>query len=106
MDNWKLSTSLGADSQSRRMDSLCRNGNKENLDNLSIPNLFGFTFNSETISKAIEIARRLPFEAVEHRFINGTPDDVISRIEAFVKPGAEHFVLTLPVRHSDYILNS
>lgn len=70
---------------------------------LSIPDLFGFTFNSETISKAIEIARKLPFEAVEHRFIYGTSDDVISRIEEFVKAGAEHFVLTPLVRHGDYI---
>ncbi|RLI77926.1 LLM class flavin-dependent oxidoreductase, partial [Archaeoglobales archaeon] len=36
-------------------------------------------------------------------FIYGTPDDVVSRIEEFVKAGAEHFVLTPLVRHSDYI---
>ena len=73
------------------------------LEALDLPDLFGFTFNRETISKAVEMAKKLPFEAVEHRFIYGTPDDVIARIEKFVKAGAEHFVLTPLVRHIDYI---
>jgi phthiodiolone/phenolphthiodiolone dimycocerosates ketoreductase len=73
------------------------------VEKIDIPDLFGFTFNEDQIKKAIELAKKLPFEAVQHRFIYGTPDDVVKRIEEFIKAGAEHFVLTPLVRHSDYI---
>jgi len=76
---------------------------KAGIDEPDLPDLLKFTFNRETISKAIEIGKKIPFEVVKDRFIFGTPDDVIEKLEAFLKAGAEHFVLTPLVRHSDYI---
>jgi len=76
---------------------------KAGIDEPDLPDLLKFTFNRETISKAIEIGKKIPLEVVKDRFIFGTPDDVIEKLEAFLKAGAEHFVLTPLVRHSDYI---
>ena len=73
------------------------------VEKLDIPDLFGFTFDERKVKKAVELAKQIPFEAVEHRFIFGAPEDVIARIEEFLKAGAEHFVLTPLVRHSEYI---
>jgi phthiodiolone/phenolphthiodiolone dimycocerosates ketoreductase len=72
-------------------------------EKIEIPDLFGFTFNERQMEKAIRLAKELPFEVVKHRFIFGTPDDVIGRVEEFVSAGVEHFVFTPLVRHSDYV---
>ena len=75
----------------------------EKLDKLGIPDLFGFTFSEDKVKRAVELAKQIPFDAVTHRFVFGTADDIIARIEEFSKAGAEHFVFTPLVRHSDYI---
>ncbi|MBO8182851.1 MAG: LLM class flavin-dependent oxidoreductase [Archaeoglobus sp.] len=75
----------------------------EKLDKLGIPDLFGFTFSEDKVKRAVELAKQIPFDAVKHRFVFGTADDVIQKIEEFSKAGAEHFVFTPLVRHSDYI---
>jgi len=50
-------------------------------------------FNEETVSAMIRKAESLPFDPVMDRFVFGTPEDCISKIEEYVKAGAKHFVL-------------
>ncbi len=69
---------------------------------LDFPHLMKFTFNSENVRKLLEWARKIPFEAVEERYIFGTADEIIERISGFVKAGARHFVLTPLVQHRYY----
>jgi phthiodiolone/phenolphthiodiolone dimycocerosates ketoreductase len=73
------------------------------VEELDVPDLFGFTFSEDLVKKALELAKKIPFDVVEHRFIYGTPDDVVNRIERFIKAGAEHVVFTPLVRDRDYI---
>jgi phthiodiolone/phenolphthiodiolone dimycocerosates ketoreductase len=72
-------------------------------DSIEIPDLINFTFNRDNMKTAIEYAKSIPFEAVKDRYIFGTPDDVIGKIESFVEAGVEHFVLTPLVRRSEYM---
>jgi len=75
----------------------------EKLERLGIPDLFEFTFSKARVRKAVELAKQIPFDAVKHRFVFGTAENVIAKIEEFLKAGAEHFVFTPLVRHSDYL---
>ncbi|AGK60595.1 Coenzyme F420-dependent N5,N10-methylene tetrahydromethanopterin reductase-related flavin-dependent oxidoreductase [Archaeoglobus sulfaticallidus PM70-1] len=73
---------------------------KEEID---VPDLLSFTFDEDTVKKALEIASKIDFDEVKHRFIFGTPEDVIEKLDEFRKAGAEHFVLTPLVRDREYI---
>ncbi|MEX2725242.1 MAG: LLM class flavin-dependent oxidoreductase, partial [Candidatus Freyarchaeota archaeon] len=67
---------------------------------IEIPEEFSlkkFTYSPETIKRAIEFAKKIPFEAIEERFIYGTPDKCIERIDKLYKAGNHYFVCILLV---------
>ncbi len=72
---------------------------------LGFPNLMKFTFNSDSVRKLLEWAKKIPFEAVEDRYIFGSADDVTDRIAGFVDAGARHVVLIPLVQHRYYLKN-
>ena len=72
---------------------------------VDFPDILTFEFNRENVERVIEVARDLPFELVEARYIYGSPDEVIGKIEKFISAGVEHFVLTPLVRHTHYMEN-
>ncbi|NIO36608.1 LLM class flavin-dependent oxidoreductase, partial [Candidatus Bathyarchaeota archaeon] len=50
-------------------------------------------FNPEVSKRLLEVAQALPDEVVdESPVIFGAPDDVIGRIEEYVKAGVRHFI--------------
>ncbi len=61
---------------------------------VDFPDLLGFEFNAENVRRVLEIAKKIPFELVEERFIYGSYEEVIEKMERFIKAGVEHFVLT------------
>ncbi|WP_456370860.1 LLM class flavin-dependent oxidoreductase [Geoglobus sp.] len=72
---------------------------------VDFPDLLEFEFNRENVKRLIEAAKLVPFELVEERYIYGSPEDVIDKIERFISAGATHFVLTPLVRDVHYMDN-
>lgn len=72
---------------------------------VDFPDILTFEFNRENVERVIWTARDLPFELVEERYIYGSPDEVMEKIEKFILAGAEHFVLTPLVQHKHYMEN-
>ncbi|MHA1430039.1 MAG: LLM class flavin-dependent oxidoreductase [Candidatus Freyarchaeota archaeon] len=71
---------------------------------LEVPEEFGldkFTYSPESIRSVIDFASKVPFEAIEDRFIYGTPDECIDRIDKLYKVGNYYFVciLLVPTKH-------
>ncbi len=67
------------------------------------PDIINFTFTRENVEKLIAVAKEIPFELVENRYIYGSPEEVAERMSKFLKAGVEHFVLTPLVRHTYYL---
>ncbi len=59
-----------------------------------VGNLFTFEFNTENVEKAIKAADKLPAELLERRYIAGTPEMCIERIEKYIEVGCRHIILT------------
>ncbi len=72
---------------------------------LDFPHLMKFAFNKENVKKLLQWAEKIPFEAVENRYIFGSPDEVTDRLAGFVEAGARHIVLTPLVQHKHYTRN-
>ncbi len=70
---------------------------------VDFPDLFKFTFSKESVKRVLEVAKLLPFDLIEDRFIFGNPEQVIERLYDFVQAGVEHFVLSPLVQHNKYI---
>ncbi|MEM3587126.1 MAG: LLM class flavin-dependent oxidoreductase [Candidatus Jordarchaeaceae archaeon] len=71
---------------------------------INIPEEFGlrrFTYSPESIKRVMDFAKKIPFEAVEDRFIYGTPENCIERIDKLYKAGNHYFVciLLVPTKH-------
>lgn len=67
---------------------------------IEVPEEFGldkFTYSPNSIKKIIEFAKKVPFDAIEDRFIYGTPDNCIERIDNLYKAGNCYFVCILLV---------
>ncbi|MEX2707214.1 MAG: LLM class flavin-dependent oxidoreductase [Candidatus Freyrarchaeum guaymaensis] len=69
-----------------------------------VPEEFGldkFTYSPESIRRVIDFASKVPFEAIEDRFIYGTPDECIERIDKLYKAGNYYYVciLLVPTKH-------
>lgn len=56
-------------------------------------------FNEETVKKMLEEAKKVPDEALEGRFICGSPGDCIEQIDAYIKAGVKFFSIPLLVRY-------
>ncbi len=72
---------------------------------VDFPDLLGFEFNAENVKRVLEVAKKIPFELVEERFIYGSYEEVIDKMERFIKAGVEHFVLTPLVQEKYYMEN-
>ncbi len=72
---------------------------------VDFPDLITFEFNKENVRKVLEKAKDIPFDLIEGRYIYGDPDNVIERMERFIKAGVEHFVLTPLVQEKYYMEN-
>ncbi|MEM2924893.1 MAG: LLM class flavin-dependent oxidoreductase [Methanocellales archaeon] len=72
---------------------------------IEIPNvgdLFSFEFNKENVERMKSAAREIPFEILEKRYLIGTPEMCIKRIEEYIKAGCRHVILTPLVSRKQY----
>ncbi|AKG90887.1 Coenzyme F420-dependent N5,N10-methylene tetrahydromethanopterin reductase [Geoglobus ahangari] len=72
---------------------------------VDFPDILRFEFTRENVRRALEVAKEIPFDLVEERYIYGSPDEVVEKIERFISAGVEHFVLTPLVSHTAYMDN-
>lgn len=71
---------------------------------IHVPEEFGldkFTYSPESIKRVMEFTKKVPFDAVEERFIYGTPENCIERLDKLYKVGNYYFVciLLVPTKH-------
>ncbi len=72
---------------------------------VDFPDILGFEFNEMNVRKVLSAAEKVPFEAVQDRYIYGSPDDVIERLEKFISAGVRHFVIAPLVQERYYMEN-
>lgn len=65
-------------------------------------NLFNFEFNEENVERLLKAAEKIPFEIIEKRYLVGTPEMCIERIEEYIKAGCRHIILTPLVSRKYY----
>lgn len=59
-----------------------------------VGDLFSFEFNPENLERMKKAAEEIPFELLEKRYIMGTPEMCIERIEKYIEAGCRHIILT------------
>ena len=67
-----------------------------------VGNLFSFEFNEENVERLLKAAEKIPFEVIEKRYLVGTPEMCIERIEEYIKAGCKHIIFTPLVSRKHY----
>lgn len=67
-----------------------------------VGDLFSFEFNEENVKRMLKEVGKIPFEALEERYLVGTPEMCIERIEKYIEAGCRHIILTPLVSRKHY----
>lgn len=67
-----------------------------------VGDLFSFEFNEDNVKRLLEAAEKIPFEILEKRYLVGTPEMCVERIEEYIKAGCRHVILTPLVSKKRY----